>query len=113
MTKEQIDALLKWLDKLGTGMQDGDAVRKLQPTQSDALPASVISVAPCLFQHLILSSALERIKVKLRDVSDRIENPGYMGSTEGAKAVSRLTEEIRAAITDCQVSGKVLTGSAI
>ena len=112
MTKEQIDALLKWLDKLGAGVNDGDAIRKLQPTRSDALLASVISAPLCLIQHSILSSALERIKDKFRDVSDRIENPGYMGSTEDVKAVPQIMEEIRGAIADCQVSGKFLTGSA-
>ena len=94
-------------------MNDGDAIHKLQPTRSDALLASVISAPLCLIQHSILSSALERIKDKFRDVSDRIGNPGYMGSTEGAKAVSQLIEEIRAAIADCQVSGNAQTRSAI
>ena len=51
MTKEQIDALLKWLDKLGEGTNDGDAVRKLQSTQSDALLVSVASDSPCLIKH--------------------------------------------------------------
>ena len=94
-------------------MNDGDAIRKLQPTRSDALLASVISVPPCLIRYQILSSALERIKDKFRDISDRIENPGYMGSTEGARAMSQLMEENQAAIADFQVSGKALTGSAI
>ena len=111
--KKQIDAFLKRLDKLGIGMNDGGAVRKLQSTQSDAPFMSVISARLCLIQYSILSSALERIKNKLRDMSDRIENPGYTESTEGAKVVSQFMEEIRAAVADCQVSGKALTGSAI
>ena len=112
-TKEQIDALLKRLDKLGVGVNDGDATHTLQPERSGALLASAILAPLCLIQHSILSSALERIKDKVRDVSDCIENPGYMGNTEGAKAVSRLMEEIRTAIADCQVSGRALTGPAI
>ena len=94
MTKEQINALLKWLDKLGVGMNDGDAIHKLQPTRSGALFVSVVSAPLCLIQHSILSSVLEQIKDKFQDVSDRIGNLGYIGSTEGAKAVSQLMEEI-------------------
>ena len=36
-----------------------------------------------------------------------------MGSTESAEAVSGLVEEIRAAVANCQVSGRALTGSTI
>ena len=101
-TRDQIDALLKRLDELGVGMNGGDASL-----------ASVISAPLRLIQHSILSSTLDRIKDRLRDISDRIENPVYMGSTKGAKAVSRLMEEIRVAIANRQVSGKGLTGLAI
>jgi len=49
----------------------------------------------------MLSSALERINGKLHD----IENAGHMGSND-EKVVSELVDEIRAAITNCQVSSK-------
>ena len=48
VTKEQINALLKCLDKSGVGMNDGDATHKLQPERSGALLASVISAPLCL-----------------------------------------------------------------
>ena len=92
MTKEQIDALVKSLDRLGLGDNDG-------------LLVSVISAPLYSILYLILSSALERINDKLRDVSNRIENAGYMGSNDG-KAVSELMDEIRAAIANRQVSSK-------
>jgi len=48
VTREKIDTLLKWLDKLGLGTNGEDAVRKPQSTQGDAPPfASVISVPLC------------------------------------------------------------------
>ena len=104
VTKEQIDALLKLLDKPGVGMNDGDAVHKLQSTHG-----SVISVPLCL-TILILSSALERIKDMLREASSRVENAGYFGTDDG-KDVFELLAEIQAAVGDCQVSSK--TGSAV
>ena len=51
MTKEQIDALLKLLDKLNGGTDDRDAIHKLQSTQNDALLMSVTSDPPCLIKH--------------------------------------------------------------
>ena len=51
VTKEQIDALLKLADKLDGGTNDGDAIHKLQSTQSDALLMSVTSDPPCLIKH--------------------------------------------------------------
>lgn len=51
-------------------------------------------------------STLGRFKDKLRDVSDRIEDAGYMGSNEDAEIVSQLMDEIRAVTVDCQVSSK-------
>ena len=51
VTKEQIDALLKLLDKLGGGTNDGDAIHMLQSMQSDALLVSVNSDSPCLIKH--------------------------------------------------------------
>jgi hypothetical protein len=56
VTREKIDTLLKLLDKLGLGTNDGDAVRKLQLTRGDAPPfASVISVPLRRIQHQILN----------------------------------------------------------
>jgi len=49
----------------------------------------------------MLFSALERINGKLQD----IETAGHMGSN-GGNVVSELVDEIRAAITNCQVSSK-------
>ena len=51
VTKKQIDALLKLLDKLYGGTNDGDAIHNLQPTQTDALLMSVNSDSPCLLKH--------------------------------------------------------------
>ena len=56
----------------------------------------------------MLSSVLERINGKLQD----IESAGHMGSSDG-KVVSELVDEIRAAITNCQVSNKARTVSGI
>ena len=44
MTKEQMDGLLKGLEKLGLGADDGSALHKPQPIRSDALLMSVIPV---------------------------------------------------------------------
>jgi hypothetical protein len=113
VTKGEFDALVKSLNKLGLGVNDGDAVHRLQPARSGALLTSVFSAPLCWVPHLILFSTLERFKDKLRDVSDCIENAGYTGSNEDAKVASQLMDEIRAAIVDCQVGNKVRTGSAI
>ena len=52
MTREKIDTLLKWLDKLGLGANDEDAVRRLQLTRADALPLASASLIPlCRTQH--------------------------------------------------------------
>ena len=48
MTKEQIDTLVKSLDRLGLGTDNGDATDRLQSTGNDGLLVSVISV-PLLF----------------------------------------------------------------
>lgn len=68
--KEQIDALVKCLDRQGLGrMNDGDVVHKPKPTRSDAPAASVhpMRLVPTLAQLLIRLS-----KVTGTD----IENPG-------------------------------------
>jgi len=75
-------------------------------------------VYPCLFfqslfiqsYNLIPFSGPERINVdnKLRDIFNRIESAGYMG-VGGGKVVSELVDEIRAAITNFQVSNKAQT----
>ena len=109
MTKEQVDALLKLLDKLDGGTDDGDAIPHLQSTQSEALLMSVTLDPPCLIKHRILSSTLERIKDKLRDASDRVRNTGYMGGNEDAKVVSELMDEIQGSVIDCQVSNRAQT----
>jgi len=49
---------------------------------------------------------------KLEDISNRIGNENYMGGND-EKAVSELTDEIRTAITDGQVSSEARTGSGI
>ena len=105
MTKEQIDALVKGLGRLGLGTNDGDAVHKPRSTGNDDLPMSVILISLYSIPHSILSSAPGRIDDKLRDISNRIEDAGYMGSNDG-KAVPELMDEIRAAIANRQVSGK-------
>ena len=45
MTRDKIDALLKALDRLGLGVEDGTAVGdEPQPTRIDAVFVSVIAV---------------------------------------------------------------------
>ena len=51
VTKGHIDALLKLLDKLDGGTNDGDAIHCPQSTQSDALFTSVTSDPSCLIRH--------------------------------------------------------------
>jgi len=46
VTREKIDTLLEWLDKLGLGTNDVDAVRKLQSAQSDAPPFELVLSVP-------------------------------------------------------------------
>ena len=41
MKKEEFDALVKSLDRLGLGTSGGDADHRLQPTRSSALLMSV------------------------------------------------------------------------
>ena len=57
-----------------------------------------------------LSSALEQTNEKLRVISDRIENTGFMRSDD-RKVVSELVDEIRAAIADRKVSNKATRAS--
>ena len=106
MTRGKIDTLLKWLDELGFGTSDGDAVRQLQPPRGDALLALVVLVTRYLVPYRTFSSALEQIKDKLQGSSDRIESVGHMGSNEIANVVSELMDSIRA-----QVSREGRTGS--
>ena len=51
MTKEQIDTLLKSLDKAGLGTNDGGTAGKLQSMQGDALLVSAISFPLHLNPH--------------------------------------------------------------
>ena len=44
MTKEMVVSLLEHLDRLGVGMNSGDAIHKQESTRSDTLFRSVISV---------------------------------------------------------------------
>jgi hypothetical protein len=110
VAKDQINALVKSLDKLGLGTNE--VVHELQSTRSDTLLTSVILVPLCRIPHRIVPSTLEQVKNKLQDVSDRAENVGYMGSDD-FKVVSELVDEIRAVIIDCKVSGETQTGSVI
>jgi len=53
VTREKIDTLLEWLDKLGLGTaSDGDVVHQLQSARGDALLALVI------FGRFLLNPAL-------------------------------------------------------
>jgi len=45
--KEEFDALVKSLDRLGLGTSDGDAIHRLQPARSGALFMSVSSTPFC------------------------------------------------------------------
>ena len=44
MTKEMVVTLLEHLDRLGVGMNSGDAIHKQEPTRSDALLRSAVSI---------------------------------------------------------------------
>ena len=55
MTKEQMDSLLKGLDRLGLGADDGDAVHKPQSIRSNAL---LMSAFPVLFTRSRIQSSL-------------------------------------------------------
>ena len=94
-------------------MDDEGAVYRPEPTQTNALLASVISVPLYLTPRLILSSALKRIEDELRSVSHRAENVSRVGSSEDIKATSELTDSIRDAVINRQVSGGTHTGSTI
>ena len=106
MTKGQIDILLKWLARLGLGTNDEDVACKLRSARNNSPPVSVVLVSRYLIPHRILSSAPEEVNDKLRDISDRIENAGYIESS----VVSEFMDEIRVAITNSQVSTKARTG---
>ena len=43
MTKKKFDAMLKGLERLGLGADDGDVFHRPQPTQNDAVLMSVTS----------------------------------------------------------------------
>ena len=45
MTREQINSLVKILDELRLGMDDGDGAQALQAMQGDAILTSVVSVS--------------------------------------------------------------------
>jgi hypothetical protein len=51
VTKEKVDTLLKWLDKQGLGINDGDPVHKPQSKRGDALLTLVVLVALYLTPH--------------------------------------------------------------
>jgi len=104
---------VKSLDRLGLGTSGGDVGHRLQPTRNSVLLMSVFSAHLYEFHAEFSSSTLERFKEKLQEVSDRIDNAGYTGSDEDGEVVSRLMDEVRAAIVDCQVSYKAQTGSGI
>ena len=44
MTREKLDALVKSLDRMGLGTNNGDAVRRLQSMRIDALLMSALPV---------------------------------------------------------------------
>ena len=44
MTKEMVGTLLEHLDRLGVGMNSGDAIHKQESTRNDALLRSATSV---------------------------------------------------------------------
>jgi Mg2+ and Co2+ transporter CorA len=105
VAKEQIDVLAKSLDRLT------DTVRKLQQTRSEVPPASVIPASLHPILRSTLSSALEQINDKLRDIYDRIESMGSVGSNDG-EVVSELVDKVLAAIADRKVSGKPQMGAS-
>ena len=47
MKKEELEALVKSLDRLGLGTSGGDAGHVLQPTRTSALLVLVFSTHPC------------------------------------------------------------------
>jgi hypothetical protein len=79
-----MDGLLKGLDRLGLGADDGSAVHKPQPIRSDALLMSAIPV-PLFDPAFNPPSSLGQVKDKLKDVSDRLENMGRTENSEGCQ----------------------------
>ena len=114
VTRERIDTLFEWLDRLGLWTNDGDAVHTLQSAQGDALFALVVLVV-LLIPHLIFSSALGQTKTKLEGLSGSIEGAGHTGSNGDARVNPEPMnqDDIRAAIFDRQVSGDAQTASGI
>ena len=113
MTKEKIDNLLEELGRLGLGADGADVANKLQPARSDAAIASVDFILSSWISYRILSRALERIKDKLQDLPDRLENVGRIGKKGNIEDVSDLIDGIRTTVIDCQVSSRAQTRSAI
>ena len=86
-------------------MNDGGGVCEQESARTDALLRSVISLSLYSTLCSIHSSALEKIKAELRDISDHIKSVGRAGSNEDTKAMSELMGYIRDAVTNYQVSG--------
>lgn len=105
MTREKLDGLLTGLDRLGLGAGDGSVFHKPQPTRSDAVLMSAVPVPFIRSCILTVPSSLERIKVKLKDITDRFENMGPTWNGEDARVVPGLMDDVRNAVTDFQVSG--------
>jgi len=84
-------------------------------SQREAVPCSCPSFLPIPVELYteFSASTLERFKEQLREVSDRFEDTGYTGSDGDGEVVSKLMDEIRAAIVDSQVSDKAQTRSGI
>ena len=55
---------------------------------------------------------MERIKIKLSGIHERVENVRRMEVDEGAKVVSELVDDIRDTVADFEVSSRAQTGSA-
>ena len=107
--KEQIDGLANILDELRLGIDDGDGAHALQEMQGTTLLASVVSILLCWILQLILSSTMERMDEKLRDISDCVKSMGSTGRSN-EKVLGELVDEIRAAISILRVSSNSRAG---
>ena len=52
---------------------------------------------------------MERIKDRIQNLSDHVENVGRLGNSEDIKRVSDLVDGVRSAVVDCQVRNRSRT----
>lgn len=104
MTKGKIEAGFARLARLGSG-GDGEDVTDVQESMRRAGLLTLVATPPGSTLHLLFPRTINRIEHEVRGVIDRVTAVGYTESDEDAKIVSELTDDIRDALIDYQVSG--------